>query len=921
MKKIILPIAMLLATAVNGQGFVNGSFESTSSTGCDYNNGIAEFNSVMNNVVMYAGWETDIHQNGCYVSSIPDGIKAIGLASDDAINIELTEALISGEDYVLTFWKHANSYTATSGTIELGSTEDSGVAGISIGSAAPGAFDTWIEHSFTFTAPNNGTHISVANTVTGHWNQVDNFSIILACDALTTSVSATEICVGETVTLEASSDFGGTVTWDGGVVDGVAFEPPTGTTTYTATSDNPDDCQFSVDITVHELPIVTANVDDDEICLGQELTFTGGGAATYDWDMGVTNGLPFVPGDVGTETYTVVGTDANGCINTASVEATVHDIPEITGSVDDDEICLGESFVFTGSGGVTYDWSSGVEDGVPFTPGYAGTDAYYLVGIDANGCVYVDTVHATVHALPLVTATVDNDEICFGESVIFTGAGAESYDWDLGVTDGEAFTPLTDGTTTYTVTGTDDNGCENTAEVGVYVNPEITLTYTTIDETMDDGEIDITVTGGTPGYTFDWDTDEADDFDDMEDLTDLSAGFYTVVVRDANGCEKTEIIEIILLCMPLEIEVSDEVICETELLTLDATSESGADITWDGGVIDGVGFYPEMTGIITYTATSADPLDCPLVIEVEVLPAPTVNPTIGGETYCDGDVIVLGAGGDADSYSWDLMDLTPPVGVTTYTLTGTYDATGCSRSESIDVTVHALPTVNATADLETICVGHDIIFNGSGAMTYEWDAPEIIDGEPVLMLDEGVFIYTVVGTDENGCTNSDEIEITVTGEIEITYTVIDETIFEDGEIDITVTGGVAPYTFDWNTDESGDFDDDEDQTGLADALYNVIVQGSTGCSAEEKIIVGTVASLTELNNAQVSIYPNPTNNFITIEFEGEYSYELLSANGAVVLSGFANGNEKVEMSDLSDGVYFITIQAKETIQTLKVVKQ
>ncbi|NOQ72841.1 MAG: T9SS type A sorting domain-containing protein [Crocinitomix sp.] len=923
MKKMIMSIAMLIAIGANGQGFLNGSFESTTSTGCDYNNSIPSFNSKMDNAEMYDGWELDIHEDGCYVSSLPDGIKALGLHSTDAVNIELTDALISGEEYDITFWIHGNSsFGSVLGALQLGSTEDSGLGGTFIGSAISVALDTWEEHTFRFTAPNNGTHISARNVgLSGVWNQIDDFSIILACDALTTSVSDTEVCIGETVTLEASSEIGGTVTWNLGVEDGVAFEPPVGTTTYIATSDNPDDCQFSVDITVHESPTVTASVDDAEICYGYAVVFSGGGADTYTWDMGVVDGTYFAP-EVGTETYTVTGTDINGCENTASIDVTVHDVPTVTGSVDDDEICLGDSFTFTGAGADTYDWDWGIIDGVPYNPGYAGTFLFEVTGTDVNGCQNHDTVMvgATVHALPTVTASVDDADICFGESVTFTGTGATDYDWDMGVSDGVAFTPLVDGTTTYTVTGTDDNDCENTATVDVDVNPEMFLSFVIIDETMGDGEIDLTVTGGVPAYTYDWDTDEADDFDDPQDLTDLSAGFYTVVVRDASGCEQDSIVEVILLCTPLAVVVSEYSICDNELLILDATSETGGTITWDGGAIDGIGFYPEMTGTITYTATSDDPLDCPMSVEIEVLASPTVIPSVGGENYCDGDAIVLSAGGDADSFEWDPIDLTPGVGVTTYTLTGTYDATGCSTSESIDVTVHALPTVNANVDLEEVCIGNPVVLTGSGATTYDWDPADIMDGEEHFPGDVGTYSYTVTGTDDNGCLNTDEISITVVEEIEITYIVIDEIIFEDGEIDITVTGGVTPYTFDWDNDGTGDFDDDEDLTGLADAVYTVTVNGSTGCSAQAVIILGRQASIGEFDSQNINVYPNPTVDQITITVEGFFTYTLFDAAGGLILTGNATDQEELSLEELPAGVYFVKIQNEQKTESVQVVK-
>ncbi len=93
------------------------------------------------------------------------------------------------------------------------------------------------------------------------------------------------------------------------------------------------------------------------------------------------------------------------------------------------------------------------------------------------------------------------------------------------------------------MTGTDDNGCQNTATIDVTVNELPTITYTTTDETSgSDGAIDITVTNGVAPYVYDWYIDETDDFDDDEDQTDLTAGTYVVVVKDELGCSSSEII-------------------------------------------------------------------------------------------------------------------------------------------------------------------------------------------------------------------------------------------------------------------------------------------------------------------------------------------------------------------------------------------
>src|SRR5690606_6463646 len=87
---------------------------------------------------------------------------------------------------------------------------------------------------------------------------------------------------------------------------------------------------------------------------------------------------------------------------------------------------------------------------------------------DANGCVNTDSVIITVNPLPNVTAGNDF-AICDGDAVTLNGAGANTYIWDQGVSDGIAFIPV--NTATYTVIGTDNYGCQNTAQVTVTINP------------------------------------------------------------------------------------------------------------------------------------------------------------------------------------------------------------------------------------------------------------------------------------------------------------------------------------------------------------------------------------------------------------------------------------------------------------------
>lgn len=284
---------------------------------------------------------------------------------------------------------------------------------------------------------------------------------------------------------------------------------------------------------------VTAMASEIEICDGDLVTLTGGGALTYTWDMDVVDGEPFSP-ETGTTTYTVTGTDDVGCQNTVTIDITVYDLPEVIASASDLTICIGQSVTLSGEGAMTYVWDMDVVDDVAFEP-ELGTATYTVAGTDVHGCENTASIEITVNDLPTITANASATEICVEQSVILTGEGAVSYTWDK-CFDGLAFTPEV-GTETYTVTGTDDNGCQNTATIDVTVNELPTITYTTTDETSgSDGGIDIMVTGGVAPFVYDWYIDETDDFDDDEDQTDLTAGTYVVVVKDELGCSSSEII-------------------------------------------------------------------------------------------------------------------------------------------------------------------------------------------------------------------------------------------------------------------------------------------------------------------------------------------------------------------------------------------
>ena len=511
------------------------------------------------------------------------------------------------------------------------------------------------------------------------------------------------VCEGTAVTLNGAG--ASTYVWDNGITDGVPFVPAVGTVTYTVTGTDGNGCVNTdqVDVTVNPLPVVNAGADQT-VCEGTAVTLNGSGAAMYAWDNGVIDGVPFVPA-VGTTTYTVTGTDGNGCVNADQVDVTVNPLPVVIAGANQTTVCAGTAVTLNGSGASTYVWDNGVTDGVPFVPA-VGTLTYTITGTDGNGCVNTDQLDVTVNPLPVVNAGADQT-VCEGTAVTLNGAGASTYVWDNGITDGVPFVPAV-GTTTYTVTGTDGNGCVNTDQVDVTVNP-LPVVNAGADQTVCEGTA-VTLNGsGAAMYA--WDNGVIDGVPFVPAVGTLT---YIVSGTDGNGCVNADQVDVTVNPLPVVIAGANQTtVCAGTAVTLNGSGAST--YVWDNGVIDGVPFVPAV-GTTTYTVTGTDGNGCVNTdqLDVTVNPLPVVNAG-ADQTVCEGTAVTLNGAG-ASTYVWDNgitdgVPFVPAVGTTTYTVTGT-DGNGCVNTDQVDVTVNPLPVVNAGAD-QTVCEGTAVTLNGS----------------------------------------------------------------------------------------------------------------------------------------------------------------------------------------------------------------
>jgi hypothetical protein len=472
---------------------------------------------------------------------------------------------------------------------------------------------TWnngVSNGVTFTPNATNTYSVIGIDVNGCINQ-DSIAVTVNPLPVVSAGNDQTVCLNTSVVLNGSGT-ALTYTWDNNVIDNTPFTPVT-TNNYIVTGTDGNGCVDTDTAAVTVLPLPNVNAGQDfAICVGLGSTLTATGASTYQWNNNVLNGVTFFPNT--TNTYTVIGTGANGCSAQDSVVVTVNTTPTIsltnggaacangnvalnatttgafggfwsstngTGTFGpnvsnanvvynanandpatvtfvyvafnqcgasndtttinilglptvnagiDASVCTGTNTTLTATSTGTVVWNNGVLDGVAF-PAVGGTSNYIATATDANGCTNTDTVAVTGLALPQVNAGSDQT-VCAGDFVTLSASGAVTYAWDNNVIDGVPVAPL--ATTTYTVTGTGANGCDNTDNVTVTVNALPNAVAIQADP--------VTLVATPAGATYQWiDCASGQIIADAtnDTLVATANGSYAVIVTNANGCSDT----------------------------------------------------------------------------------------------------------------------------------------------------------------------------------------------------------------------------------------------------------------------------------------------------------------------------------------------------------------------------------------------
>lgn len=296
----------------------------------------------------------------------------------------------------------------------------------------------------------------------------------------TTSAANLTRCTNQNTTLSVSGT--GTIGWysaaTGGtyLAGGSTYTTPllTANVTYYVQDSTcaASTTRLAITVTVNARPTLTVTSSSNSVCDGSAVTLGCTGAASYFWTPVNLSGssITFVP--LFSNIYTVTGTAANGCTNTATRIITVNPVPTVSSTTTSGTICQGQSTSMTASGASFYNWFPGSLSGTSVTVTPAATTTYTIVGVDfGTACTSTSTRTITVNPQPTITTTASNTSICLGNSTQLSASGGNTYLWNPGALSGAVINVSPFTTTTYTVTGTNANGCTRTATRTITVTP------------------------------------------------------------------------------------------------------------------------------------------------------------------------------------------------------------------------------------------------------------------------------------------------------------------------------------------------------------------------------------------------------------------------------------------------------------------
>lgn len=468
-----------------------------------------------------------------------------------------------------------------------------------------------------------------------------------------------------------------------------------------------------------------------------------------------------------------------------------------------DSLCQGESAwyywnVLNVPGPVNFSYSDGSStynltniqtgDSIQFTPTTSTTitvfnDPNFITCCGGNTNTSF-TIYMGVSTQIVANAT--DTLVCLGDSVLIYGSGAQSYTWSNGAPDSSYIT-ISSNSNLY-VTGIDAEGCSGTDSISIYINSSVNFMALASDTILCYG--DSTKVYGVGGSNYSW----TGGIQDNVDFVPQQSQTYYLTGNGDSGCTEIDSV-FIMVVPPLNVLANTNTaeICDGDSVLL--YGSGATTYQWYPTVVDSVYFQP--TSSSWYMVMGSDGYGCSDTDSLFIVlnPSPNVTANASANEICSGESILLfGAG--ANSYNWNsgvVNNATfQPLSSGFFTVVGSTPE-GCSDTDSIFIIVHARPTVMANSSDTTVCRGDSTLVFGSGAQTYAWNngVQNSLSFQPTLSQ-----LYTVIGTDMNGCMDTSTIYITV-NEINPLYLGPDTVLCEGDELTLSTMSAYAEYN--WNT--------------------------------------------------------------------------------------------------------------------------
>ncbi|MCA6485505.1 MAG: T9SS type A sorting domain-containing protein, partial [Chitinophagaceae bacterium] len=359
-------------------------------------------------------------------------------------------------------------------------------------------------------------------------------------------------------------------------------------------------------VTVNALPVVTTTASNSTICAGSNTTLTASGASTYTWNPGNLSGASVTVSPTATTTYTVTGTSVAGCTETSVVLITVNALPVVTATAGNSTICAGDTTTLNASGADTYIWNPGNLSGATVTVSPLATTTYAVSATDVNGCINQASVTINVNPLPLLTAIVSPVDVCMGDTAVLSVSGAFTYNWMPGSLNGAVVSVVPGSSTTYSVTGTDVNGCTNTSTVAVNVNPLPVVSITSAVQAICVGETATLTASGALNYSW----LPVNQSGNSVTVSPAASTTYSVTGTDVNGCTGSDVFLLDVNPLPVvQFVAGVDTLClsSSPVILTGATPAGGL---YSGNGVSGGSFDPAAAGVglqtITYTYTDAN---------------------------------------------------------------------------------------------------------------------------------------------------------------------------------------------------------------------------------------------------------------------------------------------------------------------------